>query len=62
MTDRARRTLAQLVHDDEIFDRAVARAQSQALLRHRLLGQAVAIWRDGRVVIEVPADPRADGA
>lgn len=48
--------LAALVIDDDLFDRAVAEAQAEAVRRHRLLGQPVVVWRDGNIVIEVPGD------
>lgn len=37
------------------IQRAAARGVREALLRHKLLGQSVVVWRDGRVV-EVPPD------
>lgn len=41
---------------EEIFRQAVR----EALLRHKKLGQSVAVWRDGKVVIlsaeEIPVD------
>ena len=38
----------------EEFDRAIANAVREAVLRHKRLGQSVVTWKDGRVV-EVPA-------
>jgi hypothetical protein len=49
----------------EAIERAARRAVREALLRHKLLGQAIVVWRDGRVVeipaeqIEVPAEDLA---
>lgn len=57
MIDRAKRALSELVDDDALFARAVVRAQMEAIRRHRLLGQPVAIWRDGRVVVELADTP-----
>lgn len=34
---------------------ALARGVQAALRRHKLLGQSIAVWRDGKVVV-VPAD------
>ena len=51
--------LAALMQDDELFERAVAEAQAEAVRRHRLLGEPVAVWRDGRVIVET-APPAAD--
>jgi hypothetical protein len=64
MIDRTRGDLpdlTRLVADDALFDRAVAEAQADAARRHRLLGQPLVIWRDGRVVLEQPGDATADG-
>ena len=36
------------------IDRALARGVRDALIRHRKLGQSVAVWRDGRVVEIMP--------
>lgn len=37
------------------IQRALREGVRRALLRHKRLGESVAVWRDGRVVI-VPAD------
>lgn len=56
------RDLTALLMDDDLFDRAVATAQAEAARRHRLLGQPLAVWREGRVVIETAdTTPAADG-
>ena len=33
---------------------AVGQAQAEAVRRHRLLGQPIVVWRDGRVAEELP--------
>ena len=40
-------------------DRGVKRGVAQALAAHRLAGEKVAIWRDGRIVDVLPPQPRA---
>jgi hypothetical protein len=35
----------------EEIDQGVKTAVAQAIERHRRLGEAIAVWRDGRVVI-----------
>ena len=55
MIMRPEHELDALVLDDDLFDRAVAKAQAEVVRRHALLGQPIAVWRDGRVVVEVPA-------
>ena len=37
------------------MDAAMRRGVREALLRHKRLGESIAVWRDGRVVI-VPPD------
>ena len=46
-----------LVEDDARIGAAVADAQLAAVERHRRLGEPVVVWRDGRIVEEVPAEP-----
>lgn len=45
---------------EEIFRKAVR----EALLRHKKLGQSVAVWRDGEVVVlsadEIPVDDETE--
>lgn len=55
MEDNGKKTIAKIVADDEAIDRAVGDAVMDALRRHKLLGNPVAEWRDGRVVW-IPAD------
>ena len=62
MIMRPERELDVLVLDDDLFDSAVAEAQADAARHHRLLGQPIAIWRDGRVVVEIPTvDTTSEG-
>ena len=48
------------------IERAMARGVGEALRRHKLLGESIAVWRDGKVVIvppeeiEIPPLPDAD--
>ena len=69
MSQRPTRDIASIIREGSAIDRAMAAAQRRVVLRHRLLGIPLVIWRDGRVV-EVPAesldlaanadDPRTD--
>jgi len=56
----ARPNLAELISDGRAIDEAMKRAVRKAMLRHKLLGESVVGWRDGRVVIippeEIPVD------
>lgn len=38
------------------IDEALRRAVREALLRHKKLGNPVAVWRDGKVVILPPEE------
>ncbi len=41
------------------IDEAVRRATAGAVRRHFMLGQAIAVWRNGRVIWIEPTDPEA---
>jgi hypothetical protein len=56
MIKRSERDIRLLLRDTDELAAIISNAQRDAVRRHRLLGQAVAIWRDGRVVIEIPAE------
>ena len=63
MIKRPERDLAALMHDETLLENAVAEAQADAVRRHRLLGQPVVLWRDGRVVYEpAPSTDAKEGA
>jgi hypothetical protein len=38
------------------IDEALRRAVREALLRHKKLGNSIAVWRDGKVVIVPPEE------
>ena len=42
--------------DREGMEAAMRRGVREALLRHKKLGESIAIWRDGRVVIVPPEE------
>ena len=52
--------------DDRAVESTLNRAVREALLRHKRLGESIAIWRDGQVVIvppeEIVVDEEPDGA
>jgi hypothetical protein len=62
VTHKGKRTIAEIFDDDEAIDRALADAVRNALRRHKLLGNPVAGWRDGRVVWIAPEDIQIDDA
>jgi len=49
-----------LFREGDAIQRALNQAVREALLVHKRLGQSIAIWRDGRVVVlpasEIPID------
>jgi hypothetical protein len=47
-------TIGELFEDGRAIDRALRLGVRDALRRHKLLGQRVATWKDGRVVILEP--------
>lgn len=50
------RTILELMTQGEEVDRAVQRAVREALIRHKKLGESVAIWQDGKAVILPPEE------
>jgi hypothetical protein len=42
--------------DGTEIDEALRRAVREALLRHKKLGNSIAVWRDGKVVIVPPEE------
>ena len=44
-----------MTRGDEV-DRALQRGVREALIRHKKLGESVAVWRDGRAVILLPEE------
>ena len=60
MIRKSDRDVGALMQDHALLEEAVAAAQADAVRRHRLLGQPVATWRDGRVVVEPGATQRAE--
>ncbi len=42
--------------DRERIEQALTRAVREAILRHKKLGESIAEWRDGRVVIVPPEE------
>lgn len=50
------RPLHERVADVELVQQALARAVREALLRHKQMGNPIAVWQDGRVVLIAPED------
>jgi hypothetical protein len=42
----------------ERIDRGIKRGVAQALAAHRMAGEKVAVWRDGKIVEIIPPLPR----
>lgn len=49
------KTISEMFEDHTEIDRAAKEAVRQALLRHKLLGQSIAVWENGKVVC-IPAE------
>jgi hypothetical protein len=60
---RRQPTITQLFDDGRAIDRALRLGVRDALRRHKLLQQRIAVWKNGRVVIlephEIPVQIRA---
>ena len=53
---RGGRTIEEMMLDGTEIDEALQRAVREALLRHKKLGNSIAVWQDGKVVIIPPED------
>jgi hypothetical protein len=58
--DSEEKDIGRIFAEGTLIDEALARAVREALIRHRLLGNPVAEWRDGRVVWVQPEDIPVD--
>ena len=47
---KRKRTISELMDDDEFVTRALRKGVHNALRMHKLLGNPVCEWRDGKVV------------
>jgi len=59
---RRRPSITELFDEGHPIDAALRLGVRDALLRHKQLGQRVATWENGRVVVLEPADIRIDEA
>jgi hypothetical protein len=55
MISKPRTSVAESFRAGTPIDRALHRGARAALLRHKLLGQSIVVWRDGHVA-EIPAN------
>jgi hypothetical protein len=64
MAEQYHSRVDQLIAQGEAVDRGLRRGVREALRRHKLLGQSVVVWQDGRPVVlqpeEIP-DSEPDG-
>ncbi len=62
MTDLPKKDIDAIFADGREIDRALRNAVREAVLRHKLLGNPIAVWRDNKVCwlqpdeIEVPEE------
>jgi hypothetical protein len=49
------KTISELFEEHTEIDRAAREGVRQALLRHKMLGQSIAVWENGKVVC-IPAE------
>jgi hypothetical protein len=57
----SRRSPAERVEDSALALREMRRAVREALLRHKRIGNPIAVWRDGQVVWIPPEEIPVDG-
>lgn len=48
--------ILRLFMDGRLIEQALQRAVRDALIRHKKLGESVAVWRDGKAVILPPEE------
>lgn len=53
---RLRRDPNELMKDDAGVTAAIAKGVREAIRRHKLLGQSIVVWKDGKVVWIQPED------
>lgn len=53
---RKGRTIEEMMLEGTEIDEALRRAVREALIRHKKLGNPIAVWRDGKVVIVPPEE------
>ena len=53
---RERKTILELMSEGDEMDRAVQLAVREALIRHKKLGESVAVWQDGKAVVLPPEE------
>jgi hypothetical protein len=51
-----KRTTAELVDDVNVVTRGIRNGVRDALIRHKKLGESIAVWQDGKVVIVPPEE------
>ena len=63
MTELPRQDIAAIFAEGTQIDNALRQAVREAVRRHKLLGNPIAVWRDGKVCwlqpdeIEIPEEP-----
>lgn len=59
---RRRPSITELFDEGQAIDNALRLGVQDALMRHKRLGQRVATWKNGRVVVLEPAEIRVESA
>src|SRR5690349_7374450 len=55
MSGNPRKSIQEIFDEGTPIDEALARGVASALRRHKMLGNSIVVWQDGRVV-HIPAD------
>lgn len=56
MANQQKRTIAEILADGATLDAAMRQGVREALLRHKKLGESIAVWKDGKVAIVPPEE------
>jgi len=54
--------IASVLANSRLVEQAMKEAVRQAMVRHKRLGESIAVWRGGEVVIVPPEEIPEDGA
>jgi len=55
-TDGRQETISEIIKERTRIQKALDEAVQEAVRRHKLLGESIVVWRDGKVVIVPPEE------
>jgi hypothetical protein len=55
-SDSRKKTISELMRDNDLFQKAMGEAVQDALRLHKRLGHPIVTWRDGKVAVIPPEE------